>query len=86
MSMYATIKLRDICNKVIASTEVTDEHYLDVDPDEFVKRAWKMADQMATQLADDDEWRLTLKIDLDMRETIEEIMAKIPCRCNKCAP
>jgi len=45
-----------------------------------------MADQMANHLSCADEWRLTLTFDLDLRETMEEIMAKIPCRCNECAP
>ena len=87
MSMTATIKLRDIDNEVISSTDITAEHYEHgPDPDEFLHNAWKMADQMASHLACSDEWRLTLTFDLDLRETIEDIMARQPCRCNKCAP
>jgi len=77
MSMTAKIKLRDVDNLVISSTSITSEHYEDgPDPDEFLKNAWKMADQMANHLSCADEWRLTLTFDLDLRETFEEIMAK----------
>ena len=87
MTMKATIKLRDVDNNVISSTSITADHYeYGPDPDEFLHNAWKMADQMATHLSCADEWRLTLTFDLDLRETIEEVMAKIPCRCNECAP
>jgi len=87
MPMTANIKLRDVDNAVISTTSITAEHYEDgPDPDEFLHNAWKMADQMANHLACADEWRLTLTFDLDLRETIEEAMAKIPCRCNECAP
>ena len=86
MSMTATIKLRDIDNEVISSTEITAKHYEDIDPPTFIENAWKMADQMATHLSHADEWRLTMTVDLDLRETIEDIIAKQPCRCNECAP
>jgi len=77
MAMTAKIKLRDADNKVISSTSITAEHYEDgPDPDEFLNNAWKMADQMATHLSCADEWRLTLTFDLDLRESIEDIMAK----------
>jgi len=77
MSMTAEIKLRDADNKVISSTSVTSEHYEDgPDPDKFLHNAWKMADQMATHFSFADEWRLTLTFDLDLRESIEEIMAR----------
>jgi len=77
MPMKATIKLRDVDNLVISSTSITAEHYEDgPDPDKFLFNAWKMADQMATHLSCADEWRLTLSFDLDLRESIEEIMAK----------
>ena len=86
MSMTATIKLRDINNKVISSTSITNKYFDDVDPPTFIDSAWKMADQMATHLSNTDEWRLTMTVDLDVRETIEDIIAKQPCRCNKCVP
>ena len=87
MSMTATIKLRDVDNKVISSTSITADHYEHgPDPNEFLNNAWNMADQMATHLSCSDEWRLTLTFDLDLRESIEEIIAKQPCRCNKCVP
>ena len=86
MSMTATIKLRDIDNEVISSTEIIDNLYSDVDPPEFIDNAWKIADQMAIHLSNADEFRLTMTVDLDLRETIEDIIAKQPCRCNKCAP
>jgi hypothetical protein len=35
-----------------------------------------MADQMATHLSCADEWRLTLTFDLDLRETMEDVMAR----------
>jgi len=77
MPMTAEIKLRDADNLVISSTFVTSEHYEDgPDPDEFLHNAWKMADQMATHFSCADEWRLTLTFDLDLRESIEEIMAR----------
>ena len=43
MSMTATIKLRDVDNKVISSTSITADHYEDgPDPNEFLNNAWKM--------------------------------------------
>ena len=87
MPMTAEIKLRDVDNKVISSTSVTAEHYDDgPDPDEFLHNAWRMADQIAGHFSCADEWRLTLTFDLDLRESIEDIMARQQCRCNKCAP
>ena len=87
MTMKATIKLRDVDNLVISSTSITADHYEHgPDPDEFLHNAWKMADQMASHLACADEWRLTLTFDLDLRESIEDIMARQPRRCNECAP
>ena len=75
--MTAKIKLRDVDNKVISSTSVTSEHYENgPDPDEFLHNAWKMADQMAYHLSCADDWRLTLTFDLDLRESIEEVMAR----------
>jgi len=77
MSMTAEIKLRNVDNKVISSTSITAEHYEDgPDPDEFLHKAWRMADQVANHLACEDEWRLTLTFDLDLRESIEEIIKR----------
>tara|TARA_R110002124_G_scaffold185043_1_gene352509 strand:+ start:995 stop:1240 length:246 start_codon:yes stop_codon:yes gene_type:complete len=77
MPMTAKIKLRDVDNLVISSTSITAEHYENgPDPNEFLNNAWKMADQMATHLSCSDEWRLTLTFDLDLRETIEDVMAR----------
>ena len=76
MSMTATIKLRDINNKVISSTSITNKYFDDVDPPTFIDSAWKIADQMATHLSHADEWRLTMTVDLDLRESIEDIMLR----------
>ena len=77
MPMTAKIKLRDVDNLVISSTSITAEHYENgPDPNEFLNNAWEMADQMATHLSCSDEWRLTLTFDLDLRETIEDVMAR----------
>jgi len=84
MSMTATIELRDIDNELISSTEITDNRYSDLDPPEFIDKAWTIADQMSTHLSNADEWRLTMTVDLDLRETIEDIIARQPCRCKKC--
>ena len=62
MTMTATIKLRDVDNKV--------------DPPTFIDTAWTIADQMATHLSHADEWRLTMTVDLDVRETVEDIIAR----------
>ena len=84
MSMTATIQLRDIDNELISSTEITDNLYSDLESSEFIDKAWKIADQMSTHLSNADEWRLTMTVDLDLRETIEDIIARQPCRCKKC--
>ena len=84
MSMTATIQLRDIDNELISSTEITDNLYSDLESSEFIDKAWKIADQMSTLLSNADEWRLTMTVDLDLRETIEDIIARQPCRCKKC--
>ena len=77
MPMTAKIKLRDVDNLVISSTSITAEHYENgPDPNEFLNNAWEMADQMATHLSCSDEWRLTLTFDLDLRESIEDVMAR----------
>ena len=84
MPMTATIKLRDVDNLVISSTSITADHYENgPDPDKFLHKAWRLADQTASHLACSDEWRLTLTFDLDFRESFEQIMAKNPCRCKE---
>jgi hypothetical protein len=74
--MTATIKLRDVDNKVISSTSITNKYFYDVDPPTFIDTAWTIADQMATHLSHADEWRLTMTVDLDVRETVEDIIAR----------
>ncbi len=68
MSMTAKIKLFSPNNKLMATTTVSDEHYVEwIDPPEFIDNAWNLADKMAVHLSDGDYWRLSMTIDLDCR-------------------
>jgi len=68
MSMVAVITLMDQNNREISSTQVTSEHYLDVSCERFVENSWRMADKIASTLSEGDDFRLTMNIDLDLRD------------------
>jgi|TARA_R110002124_G_scaffold210999_1_gene377376 hypothetical protein len=66
--MTASISLRDYNDEQIAFCHIDSNSYEDFSCEGFVQKAWAMADKMAAELSESDEWRVTMNIDLDVRD------------------
>ena len=68
MTMIATVKLMNFNDNEIAEIKINSEAYFDFTCEGFVEKAWAIADKMAAELSESDEWRLTMTVDLDCRD------------------
>ena len=68
MTMTATVKLMNFNDNEIAEIKINSEAYIELTCEGFVEKAWAIADKMAAELSESDEWRLTMTVDLDLRE------------------
>jgi len=68
MTMIATVKLMNFNDNEIAEIKINSEAYFDFTCEGFVEKAWAIADKMAAELSESDEWRLTMTVDLDLRD------------------
>ena len=68
MTMTASISLRNYNDEQIAFCQIDSNSYEDFSCEGFVQKAWAMADKMAAELSESDEWRVTMNIDLDVRD------------------
>ena len=68
MTMTASISLRNHNDEQIAFCHIDADSYQDFTCEGFVEKAWAMADKMAAELSESDEWRVIVTIDLDVRD------------------
>ena len=68
MTMTASISLRNHNDEQIAFCHIDSDSYQDFSCEGFVEKAWSMADKMAAELSESDEWRVIVTIDLDVRD------------------
>jgi len=68
MTMTASISLRNHNDDQIAFCHIDTDGYQDFTCEGFVEKAWDMADKMSSTLSESDEFKITMTIDLDLRD------------------